>query len=126
MKYNLFSIYLGCLLVTLFLFLSNIPIIHSRLFSYFSFVILLVPVFIVFFEKKKKNTVFLIFTLGAVWGGIFYTFRYFRSLFPQPMINSYGIVGFAQYYGYPFIFDNILFVLFLITAFVIGFHLRRK
>ncbi len=39
------------------------------------------------------------------------TFRNLRKLFPIPEIESEKIIGYTHYYGYPFYFDNIFFLL---------------
>lgn len=44
---------------------------------------------------------------------IFLPFRYLRNMFPLPEIGNKKIVGFAQYYGYPFYFETILFFVFV-------------
>lgn len=38
-----------------------------------------------------------------------FTFKKIRSLFPVPEIGSDKLIGFSQYYGYPFSFDTIFF-----------------
>ncbi|MEK7533762.1 MAG: hypothetical protein AAB600_00335 [Patescibacteria group bacterium] len=42
-------------------------------------------------------------------------FRKIRNLFPIPTIGENKIVGYAQYFGYPFYFDNFVFFLFIIS-----------
>ena len=46
-------------------------------------------------------------------------FRKLRSIFPPPPIEKSGIVGFAQYFGYPFYFETIVFLVVVISPFVI-------
>lgn len=45
----------------------------------------------------------------------FLTFKQIRLFFPIPSINESKIVGYAQYEGYPLLFDTIFFVLFIIV-----------
>ena len=46
---------------------------------------------------------------------VFLSFRTIRDLFPPPRITENKIVGFTQYFGYPFFFDTIIFFLFVIS-----------
>ena len=38
-------------------------------------------------------------------------FKKIRTFFPPPEITNQKLVGFAQYFGYPFYFDSIVFLL---------------
>lgn len=52
-------------------------------------------------------------------------FRHLRDLFPKP--ESTGeIIGFAQYFGYPLFFDNVLFWILIITPVAAYFILKSK
>lgn len=76
-------------------------------------------------EKKAKWTksvkilveALLYFSIGALF--ILFTFRKVRSFFPPPSIGESKIVGYAQYFGYPFYFDTVLFFVFLLSPILI-------
>lgn len=56
-------------------------------------------------------------------------FRVIRSLFLPPEISSYKIVGYSQYYGYPFYYDTLAFfvlILFPSIIFLILCLVRKK
>jgi len=48
------------------------------------------------------------------------SFKRIRSLLPPTEINSNKLIGFAQYFGYPFYFDTVFFF-FLVFAPVLTF-----
>lgn len=65
----------------------------------------------------KRNKVFiktllLSFVLLII---LMFSFKKIRAFFPPPEIGNDKLVGFSQYFGYPFYFDNLLF------AFLIAF-----
>ena len=56
-------------------------------------------------------------------------FKKIRTLFPIPEINSDKLIGFAQYYGYPFYFDTIFFffLIFLpVLVFIVVYLLSKN
>ncbi len=58
-------------------------------------------------------------------------FRSLRMLFPYPKINSEKMVGFSQYFGYPFYFDTVLFFIIMLSPIVVIltikiFHMYKK
>lgn len=57
---------------------------------------------------------------------IFLSFRAIRNIFPIPHVNDNKIIGYAQYYGYPFYFDTVLFFIFLLLPFIIFFLEYRQ
>ena len=56
---------------------------------------------------------------------IFLNFRYLRSLFGRPEIGENGIIGYAQYFGYPLYFETILFAIFILAPIVIFYILSK-
>ncbi len=61
------------------------------------------------------------FPIGLFFVSLFTTvlflivLKILRPFFPPPPITTSGIIGYAQYTGYPFYFDNLLFVVFITT-----------
>lgn len=55
---------------------------------------------------------------------IFLSFRFIRSIFPIPSIGEKEIIGYIQYFGYPFYFDTILFFTFLFLP-VISYYITK-
>lgn len=56
-------------------------------------------------------------------------FKRIRSLFPPPEIGEEKLVGFAQYYGYPFYFDTIFsffLILIPILTFIFLYKLNKR
>lgn len=52
-----------------------------------------------------------------------------RTLFPPPEIGSDKLVGFSQYFGYPFYFDYLLFIflfVFPVTIFLFFYYKEKK
>lgn len=47
------------------------------------------------------------------------SFKKIRVLFPTPMINENKLVGFSQYYGYPFYFDTIFFFFIILLPVIV-------
>lgn len=121
---NLFlNIYLSLTLFFLIVsILINIPHVVF-LFLFFVPLIFFIPKFS---SLKVLFEVFILFAL--IIGAIFFTFRYFRSLFYPPKITEDKIVGYAQYFGYPLHFDTILFLIFLMIPVFIFFYIlfRRE
>lgn len=73
---------------------------------------------------KNKSNLFVLLTLGTFYLIVFILFRNIRALFPPPEIYSNKIVGYSQYFGYPFYFDNILFWAILVVTFFAPFTLK--
>ena len=78
----------------------------------------------------KRNKVFLktfllSFTLLIV---LMFGFKKIRALFPPPEIGSDKLVGFSQYFGYPFYFDSLFFIflIFFPVAFFSFFYYKEK
>ncbi|EKD27400.1 MAG: hypothetical protein ACD_79C00735G0002 [uncultured bacterium] len=60
---------------------------------------------------------------------LMFYFKKIRTLFPIPEINSDKLIGFAQYYGYPFYFDTIFFffLIFLpVLVFIVVYLLSKN
>lgn len=56
-------------------------------------------------------------------------FKNIRSIFPPPEIGRDGLVGFAQYFGYPFYFDTLIFFFMIfvpISTFIVLYIKNRK
>ncbi len=53
-----------------------------------------------------------------------FTFRDIRNYFPKPTSENAQIIGFAHYFGYPFLFDS--FLVFLLVILPISFYLILK
>ena len=48
-------------------------------------------------------------------------FRKIREKFPITGIGANGIIGYAQYFGYPFYFETLIFLLITISPIIIVF-----
>lgn len=46
---------------------------------------------------------------------ILFFFRKIRNLFPIPIIEDSEIIGYSQYFGYPFYFDTFIFLAVLLS-----------
>ncbi len=76
---------------------------------------------------KKQNIKIIIKTSIAVFLIVLLllgTFKKIRSLFPPPEINE-NLIGFAQYYGYPFYFDHLFFALIIIVPLIAILFLKK-
>lgn len=80
---------------------------------------------------KTKNIIPSLISMGYA---IFFcalfalVFRKLRDSLPPPEIHSNKIIGYSQYFGYPFFMDTIIFMLFFFFPLVIFFFLglRKK
>lgn len=57
------------------------------------------------------------------------SFKKIRSLMPPPEIDEEKLVGFAQYFGYPFYFDTIFFFFLIfvpIFTLILVYELNKK
>lgn len=121
---NLFlNIYIS---LTLFFLIVSILINVSYVVFLFLFFVPFIFFIFKFSSLKILLEVFIHFTL--IIGTIFFTFRYFRSLFYPPKIAENKIVGYAQYFGYPLYFDTLLFFFFIMMPALMFFYIlfRRK
>ena len=93
--------------------------------SHIIFLSLFFAPFILFIFKFSSIKVLLqlLVYLALLLASIFFTFRYFRSLFYPPLILDNKIVGYAQYFGYPFHFDTLLFFIFLLIPVLAFFYI---
>lgn len=60
---------------------------------------------------------------------LMFSFKKIRDLFPAPEINNEKLIGFSQYYGYPFYFDTVffMFLIFLpILVFIVVYLLNKS
>lgn len=48
-------------------------------------------------------------------------FRKIRDLFPIPAIGDNKIVGYSQYFGYPYYFDALVFLAIMLSPIIISF-----
>lgn len=119
---NLFiNAYLG---ITLFFLMVSSFINVSHIIFLFIFFVPLI-IFVFKFSSLRilmEASIYLV----LIFGTIFFTFRYFRSLFFPPEINENKIVGYAQYFGYPFHFDTLLFFIFMIIPVLMFFYILFK
>ncbi|MCL4418579.1 hypothetical protein M1146_00585 [Patescibacteria group bacterium] len=56
-------------------------------------------------------------------------FKKIRALFPPPEIGSDKLIGFSQYFGYPFYFDNLFFfflIFFPVVVFLFFLYIKKK
>jgi hypothetical protein len=53
-------------------------------------------------------------------------FKKIRAFFPPPEIANEKLVGFAQYFGYPFYFDSIVFLLVVLLPILMLFIFSFK
>lgn len=76
-------------------------------------------------KKRETKTFIILFLLCASTDGIFLILlKLLRFLFPPSIIGTDKIIGYVQYNGYPFYFDTIIFLLFLIIP--LGILLAAK
>jgi hypothetical protein len=77
-----------------------------------------------------KKTLFFTFAFYSIAAAILLLkFRNLRELFPPTQIGEYKIVGFAQYYGYPFYYDNLIFAALILLPsliFILIYFLYKK
>lgn len=117
-------------LLTYYLILLAALIVSNYIFPYSHIIkliliviFILFPLFLVLSNRKRFNLFFEIFFYWLTAAGVLaFSFRYIRELFPLPEIGKHNIVGYTQYFGYPFYFDAIFFNLFIflpILAFVL-------
>ncbi|MCL5438471.1 MAG: hypothetical protein M1268_00595 [Patescibacteria group bacterium] len=53
-------------------------------------------------------------------------FKKTRSLFPPPEIGNDKLIGFSQYFGYPFYFDTIFFFMLILIPICIFVILYKR
>lgn len=70
---------------------------------------------IVFATKTREIIIVSFFLSFASEIVLLLSLRWWRALFPPPEIESNKIVGYSQYFGYPFYFDS-LYLMILIFA----------
>ncbi len=77
-----------------------------------------------------KKIIFLTGIISSAFLSIFLlVFRYVRSFFPPPEISEFKIVGYSQYYGYPFYYDTLVFfilIFFPSAVFLVLCFIRKK
>lgn len=106
-KFSNFQFFFQAYLVIYFL-LSLIFLFNSRwsIYSFFLISYSLLPV--IFVLSKSKRVILLLATICTLCISYAITLtssKVIRSFFPPPKILEGKIIGFAQYYGYPFLFD---------------------
>lgn len=80
-------------------------------------------------QLKYVKIIFLsIFSLCTELVLILLFFRQIRDLFPAPEIEENKIIGYSQYFGYPFYFDTFIFflIIFSIPIIILFFNSIRK
>lgn len=93
----------------------------------FLFLFFIPLIFFIFKFSSLRVLSELSLCFALIVGTIFFTFRYFRSLFYPPKITENKIVGYAQYFGYPLHFDTLLFfILIAIPALMLFYILFRR
>lgn len=110
-------------LTIFFLVVSTLVDVSHIIFLFLFFVPL---IFFVFKFSSLRILIETFIYLVLILAAIFFTFRYFRSLFFPPEINEDKIVGYAQYFGYPFHFDTLLFFIFMIIPVLMFFYILFK
>ncbi len=93
-----------------------------------SAIVFTINVFIALFLANSKRlklflSVFLL-TLSSYFV-IYLKFRKIRDYFPKPNQNG-EIIGFSQYFGYPYLFDTILFIALILIPISFYFVLKNK
>ena len=86
---------------------------------------MILPIIYIIFKSKNRNIIakaIAIFMSIAIL--IFLTFKKLRQFFLPPNIPSEKIVGYAQYFGYPFYFDTLLVSTLFILPVVIFLTLK--
>lgn len=116
-----FNIYIG---IILFCLIISTVISVSHIIFLFLFFIPFIFFIFKFSSLKISSELFIYVTLIA--GAIFFTFRFFRSLFNIPKINEDKIIGYAQYFGYPFHFDTLLFFIFIMIPALMTLYIKFK
>ena len=102
---------------------------NDKNFKYFFATILVLNIFVsitivnyrrlrLMFSVISSSLIFLLF--------LAITFRKIRDLFPKPTISENVSIGFAQYFGYPLLFDSILFFSLIFVPIIIFFLLEKK
>ncbi|MDO8621275.1 MAG: hypothetical protein Q7R31_03260 [Candidatus Levybacteria bacterium] len=126
---KLFNIYLALLSLVLLnsLFPHALP--THKIIYFFTILIILAPMFLLLINLLNlKGFIKFVIYLGLFDLTLFLSFRFLRTLFPLPEILGNKIIGYAQYFGYPIYFDNLVFIiLFFIPAliFLILFNKKR-
>jgi len=111
-------------IVLLFVFVN----ITSTQIKNISAIVFTINVFIaLFLANSKRLKLFLsvfLFTLSSYFV-IYLKFRKIRDYFPKPNQNG-EIIGFSQYFGYPYLFDTILFISLILIPISFYFVLKNK
>ena len=78
-------------------------------------------------RKNRKLKILLegLLYISLMYLAILMTFRQLRSLFSYPKIAEDGIVGYAQYFGYPMYFETIIFFIFVFSPVLVFFILSK-
>lgn len=74
----------------------------------------------------KKNIVKSVITSAVAILFLMLTFKKLRIFFPPPEISNEKLIGFAQYFGYPFYFDTLIFFLIIFLPILILFIFSVK
>lgn len=119
-----FNFYL--LLIIILLIISTVANIAKIIHFVFLFAFFMPFIFFVLKLSSEKILAELFALLLIYALSIFATFRYIRSLFYPPEILEEKIVGYAQYFGYPFYFDTLLFFIFVLTPIAPLFYILFK
>jgi len=78
---------------------------------------------------KHKRISFLVISLSFIFFLTIYlvlSFRTIRDSLPPTKIENQKIVGYTQYFGYPFQLDTIIFFLFLLPPLLVGLLMQIK
>ena len=101
---------------------------HTTLKEFFLVPILLfasIPVLRLFWTSRDKRVISLYILVIILMLLLFFlTFRMLRDSLPPPAISENKIIGYTQYFGYPYWLDTIIFFIFLIFP-LITFILNR-
>ena len=69
--------------------------------------------------SKKRRLIFPLITLAVSYILILTFSKTIRNFFLPPKITANKIVGFAQYYGYPFYFDYLFLFIIILAPIII-------
>lgn len=116
------SLYIFIALGTVLLIFFFIPRFTHYKKYLFDFLLILYsyPFFaLIIFLKKLRWLLIELFVLGVIVSIIVVFFRQIRDIFPPAMIGTSHVIGYAQYYGYPFYLDTIIFFVLLLHPLVV-------
>ncbi len=85
----------------------------------FLFILILPVTFVIFKSKYRKPAFLSLIYIVSESFLMFIFFRKIREFFPLKAISEDKIVGYSQYFGYPFNFDTFIFITFLLSPIVI-------